>query len=51
MINTKPRPEDQAGVAVAGSLVKVQVDDYRDGNLMASIGDVIPGFMADGKEA
>jgi threonylcarbamoyladenosine tRNA methylthiotransferase MtaB len=44
-------PEDQAGVTVAGSLVNVQVDDYRDGNLMASIGDVIPGFMAEGKEA
>jgi len=44
-------PDDPSGIVVAGSLVKVQVDDFREGRLMASIGEVMPGFVAGGKEA
>ncbi len=44
-------PDDPSGIVVAGSLVKVQVDDFREGRLMASIEEVMPGFVAGGKEA
>jgi threonylcarbamoyladenosine tRNA methylthiotransferase MtaB len=44
-------PEDSSGNIGAGSLVNARIEDYADGQLTASVLDVIPAFATTVKEA
>jgi threonylcarbamoyladenosine tRNA methylthiotransferase MtaB len=44
-------PEDSAGTIAAGSLVDVEINDYSEGKLFASVREIIPAFPVTGKGA
>ncbi|MCK9996668.1 MAG: tRNA (N(6)-L-threonylcarbamoyladenosine(37)-C(2))-methylthiotransferase MtaB [Candidatus Krumholzibacteria bacterium] len=43
-------PENSAGTIAAGSLVKVEINDFSEGELFASVREIIPAFSIPGKE-
>jgi len=44
-------PEDPAEGIAAGSLVNVEINDFSEGKLFASVREIIPGFSLTGKGA
>ncbi len=44
-------PEDPAEGIAAGSLVNVEINDFSEGKLIASVREIIPGFSLTGKGA
>ncbi len=44
-------PEDITGTIAAGSLVKVEINDFSNGKLFASVREIIPAYPVTGKEA